>query len=249
MSIVYAFISVFVVSLLSLLGVVLLFFDRRMVNRFITYALAVSSGVLLGSVFFNLLPESIELLPDGAFQWVLIGFVSFFALEKMLSWHHHIEGDHHGKGEKPVAYLTLIGDGVHNFTDGALIAGAFLTSLPVGITTTLAVIAHEIPHELSDFLILLHGGFTRRKALLFNFISATTAIVGTLTVFVLAGKFRGIERFLVPYAAGNFIYIAASDLIPELLKKRKPHTSFFQLVSLAVGIALVQWTQLLFAHV
>lgn len=234
----YVMLSVIFVSLLSLVGAILVTIQRKKLNSIITYALAVSSGVMLGATFFNLLPESIELLPDAAFTWVLIGFVSFFALEKLISWHHHVEGRHIHE-EKPFAYLTLIGDGIHNFVDGAVIAGAYLVSVPLGVTTTLAVIAHEIPHELSDFMVLLHGGFSNSKALLYNFLSATTAIMGAVLVLLVSDRFDVLEQYLVPVAAGNFLYIAASDLIPELLTKRKGSESVWQIALLILGLLLV----------
>lgn len=238
MIIVYSLLSVVVVSLLSLLGAVFISIQRKTLDQIITYSLALSSGVLLGSTFFELLPEGVELLPDGVFLWVLIGFISFFCLEKIIQWHHHVEGRHDHK-EKPLAYLTLIGDGIHNFADGAVIAASYLVSIPLGVTTTLAIMAHEIPHELSDFMILLHGGFSNKRALIFNFLSAATAIIGTILVLVVSARFADMERYLVPFAAGNFLYIAASDLIPELLTKRHGKTSVLQVIVLLLGIAIV----------
>lgn len=237
MAVWYALCSVVFVSLLSLLGVVFVAMQRKILERIITYTLAFSSGVLLGSTFFNLLPEGVELLPDGVFLWTLIGFVSFFCLEKIIQWHHHVEGRHTHE-EKPLAYLTLLGDGIHNFADGAVIAASYLVSIPLGITTTIAIVAHEVPHELSDFLILIHGGLSNSRALFFNFLSATTAILGTVMVLVLSAQFADLERYLLPFAAGNFLYIAASDLIPELLTKRHGKTSVVQVATLLLGISI-----------
>ncbi|MBP9813668.1 ZIP family metal transporter [Candidatus Woesebacteria bacterium] len=236
---IWAIVSVVLVSMISLLGAIFISLKRKLLEGVITYSLALSSGVLLGSAFLQLLPESVELLGSGAFSLVLAGMVTFFCLEKLIHWHHHVEGDEHQEDEKPVAYLTLIGDAIHNFADGAVIGAAYLVSIPLGITTTLAVIAHEIPHELSDFLILIHGGFSNRRALKYNFLSATTAIAGTLLVLFMSAQSENIERYLVPFATGNFIYIAASDLIPELLKKRKGISSIIQILLLIVGIFLV----------
>lgn len=244
----YTMLSVIFVSLLSLIGAALVTIQRKNLNTIITYALAVSSGVMLGATFFDLLPESIALLPEAAFTWVLVGFVSFFALEKLISWHHHVEGRHIHE-EKPFAYLTLIGDGIHNFVDGAVIAGAYLVSVPLGVTTTLAVIAHEIPHELSDFMILLHGGFSNRKALIYNFMSAATAIVGAGLVLLISEQFSVLEKYLIPVAAGNFLYIVASDLIPELLTKRKGSESVWQLVLLICGLLIIPLVSRLFGSI
>lgn len=244
----YVMLSVIIVSLLSLVGAGFIIFRRKSITSMITYALAFSSGVMLGSTFFDLLPESVELLPDAAFTYVLAGFVSFFALEKLISWHHHVEGRHVHE-EKPVAILTLIGDAIHNFVDGAVIAGAYLVSVPLGVTTTLAVIAHEIPHELSDFLILIHGGLSNRRALVYNYISAATAILGAMVVLFVSDRVGILEQYLIPVAAGNFLYIVASDLIPELLTKRKGSESMWQLLLLAAGLMVVPLVSRLFGAV
>ena len=236
--VIYALSAVFFVSLLSLLGAVFLLFNRKILTRALSPLLAISSGVLLGSTFFDLLPESLELAQDSSYVLIISGIIAFFSLEKLLQWHHHVEGDHPGK-EKTVGYLSLIGDGIHNFVDGVIIGGAFLVSLPLGISVTLAVVAHEIPHELADFTILLHSGFSSRKALLFNFLSAATAIIGTLLVLSLSTLAEIFIPYLVPFAAGNFLYIAMSDLIPEL---HRPHTrvaSLYQIAALIVGSAFI----------
>lgn len=245
MNTVFAIVSVVLVSLLSLLGAFLLSIQQKILDRIITYTLAFSSGVLLGSTFFELLPEGVETVPQEVFLLSLVGFVSFFCLEKIIQWHHHIEGRHVHE-EKPLAYLTLIGDGVHNFADGAVIAASYLVSIPMGITTTIAIVAHEIPHELSDFLVLLHGGFAAKKALWYNFLSATTAIVGTVIVLSVSRQFLDVQRYLIPFAAGNFLYIAASDLIPELLTKRHGKTSVLQVIVLLLGIGVVPTISRLF---
>lgn len=238
MQVIYALISTTIVSLLSLLGALFLLLNKQTFEKLITHSLALSSGVLLGTAFLDLLPESLHVLPDLAFPLTLLGIIFFFSLEKLITWHHHVEGDHHNE-EKAVAYLSLIGDGIHNFGDGAIIGAAFLISTPIGITTALAVIAHEIPHELSDFTILIHGGFSYGKALWYNFLSAVTAILGTIIVLSLAGVFAELHQYLLPFAAGNFIYIASSDLIPELHKKSRLGTSLVQVTLLTLGIMLI----------
>ncbi len=237
---VYTIVSVGIVSLLSLIGALLFLMGDAVIGPFITYSLAVSSGVMLGSVFFDVLPESIALFPDGALGVTLAGFIGFFALEKLLSWHHHTQGDHlEDHEEKPVATLTLLGDGIHNFVDGIVIASGYLVSVPIGISTTIAVIAHEIPHEMSDFLVLLHAGLPKSKALLYNFFSALTAVVGACVVLFFSLRVESLGRFLLPFAAGNFLYIAATDLVPELLKKRRLNVSIIQIVLLVSGVLLI----------
>ncbi len=238
---VYTLISVGIVSLLSLIGAFLFLTGDAVIGPLITYSLAVSSGVILGSVFFDVLPESIALFPDGALGVTLGGFIGFFTLEKLLSWHHHTQGDHHEEDhdEKPVALLTLLGDGIHNFVDGVVIASGYLASIPIGISTTIAVIAHEIPHEMSDFMVLLHAGLPKPKALLYNFFSALTAVAGASLVLFFSLRVESLGRYLLPFAAGNFLYIAASDLIPELLKKRRLIVSIVQIVLLLTGVIII----------
>ncbi|EKD87586.1 MAG: hypothetical protein ACD_36C00013G0004 [uncultured bacterium] len=235
-----ALLAVTFVSLLSLLGAAFLVVKRTWLTRIMSPLLALSSGVLLGSTFFDLIPESQELVPDQAMVFIIIGIVSFFSLEKLLQWHHHVEGDHPGEG-KAVGYLSLIGDGIHNFVDGTIIAAAFLVSTPLGISATLAVIAHEIPHELADFTILLHSGFSNSKALFYNFLSATTAIAGALLVLGVSTTSEVLVLYLVPFAAGNFLYIAMSDLIPELHRRRSRLGSILHIIALIAGISLIYY--------
>ena len=236
---VYAIISVIIVSLLSLLGAGLLIFGRVHIQKFMSPLIALSSGVLLGSTFFDLIPESIELLPEQGFLFILIGIITFFSLEKLLNWHHHIDGDHPGESNA-AGYLSLIGDAIHNFIDGVVIGSAFLVSIPLGISVTIAVIAHEIPHELADFSILLHSGFSNSKALLYNFLSAATAIFGTILVLTIHSLEHTLIPFLIPFAAGNFLYIAMSDLIPELHNKNSKLGSVVQILLLISGAMLIK---------
>lgn len=235
---VYALTAVTVVSLLSLLGALFLVLQRRIFAAIITYTLAISSGVLLGSVFFDLLPEAQASIGETAYGLVVAGIIVFFALEKFIHWHHCTEGEE--CEEKPVAYLSLVGDSLHNFLDGAIIAVAFLTNIPLGITTTLAVVAHEVPHELGDFSILIYGGFSNRKAIWYNFLSALTAIAGTIVTFFLSPLVLTASPYLLAFAAGNFLYIASSDLIPELHTKRLAITSLIQILAIITGVVVMR---------
>ena len=239
MNFLFAIIAVSIVSLLSLLGAALLLIGRIHLHKIMSPLIAISSGVLLGSTFFDLVPESLEHMPDQAFAIILIGIITFFSLEKLLNWHHHIDGDHAGE-TKTAGYLTLIGDGIHNFIDGVVIGGAFLISIPLGMSVTLAVIAHEIPHELADFTILLHSGFSNKKALIYNFLSATTAILGTILVLGIDSFAHTFTPYLIPFAAGNFLYIAMSDLIPELHHKKSKLASIIQIIALIAGALLIR---------
>ncbi len=239
MTTVYTLLSVLIVSCLSLLGGLLLAVKKTHIERVIFYSLALSTGVILGAVFFDIVPESLELAGENTYTLLLVGFVGAFAVEKFLNWHHHIDGDHHENSEKAAGYLTLIGDGIHNFVDGTVIATAYLVSPAVGISTTFAVVAHEIPHELADFAVLLGSGFKPKKALWYNFLSALTAVAGSLFVLVLSNQAAGIEKYLLPFAAGNFLYIASSDLIPQLHKRNTFVVSLVQLGLMIVGIYLM----------
>jgi zinc and cadmium transporter len=233
----YALVSTIIVGLLSLLGAFLLLLKKRTLDSIITYTMAFSSGILLGSTFFDLIPESYFHIQGSAYHWVIIGFISFFIIEKIIHWHHHVEGG--DCPEKPVAYLTLVGDSIHNFLDGAIIGVAYLTSIPLGITTTLAVIAHEIPHELGDFSILIFSGFSRKKALYYNFLSGLTAAMGAIVILIFSNKVLAFAPYLIGFAAGNFLYIAASDLIPELHKKQIIRQSVIQSICIVSGVFLI----------
>ncbi len=236
----YALLAVTIVSLLSLLGAIFITFQRKLLDSLTTYLLAFSSGILLGTTFYDLIPEGFKDLQTSVYTWVIVGIVTFFILEKFIHWHSHVdEGKMEIPSKKHVAYLTLIGDGVHNFLDGAIIGVTFLTSIPLGIATTIAVIAHEIPHELSDFFLLIYGGLTNKKALWYNFLSGLTSILGTVVIFIFSKDILTISPYLIGFAAGNFLYIASSDLIPELHEKRNVNISIMQTVFLIAGIGLM----------
>ena len=137
------------------------------------------------------------------------------------------------------AVMNLIGDAVHNFIDGLIIVAGYLVSIPVGIATSLAVIFHEIPQEIGDFGVLIHGGYSKGKALFFNFIVSLTAVLGAIIALIMNNYFENITMFLLPFAAGGFIYIAGADLIPELHREVKIKKSLLQLVSIVLGIAVM----------
>jgi len=176
---------------------------------------------------------------------IITGILLFFVLEKFLHWHHHHENidDDMNENEKekqhisPVGSMVLISDGVHNFIDGLIIGASYLVSIEVGIATTIAIILHEIPQEIGHFGILIHSGYTRMKALWLNFLSALTAVLGTVLALMIGNTSNVLTMWLIPLAAGGFIYIALSDLIPEMHKTEKPHESFLQIVAVLVGIS------------
>lgn len=228
--------STFLVSLISFIGVLFLSLNDKILNKLLLILIAFASGALLGAAFLDLLPETFALGREEAFIFVLLGIMLFFVMEKFLRWRHC----HDGKCDiHAFTYLNLIGDGIHNWIDGMVIAATFLTSMELGIATTLAVIVHEIPQEIGDFGVLVYGGLSRTKALFYNFISAVTAILGALFAYYLIQYMQYITVVLLPFAAGGFVYIAATDLLPELHKREKMKDSIIQLLVLSLGILLI----------
>jgi zinc and cadmium transporter len=224
---VYAIMSVILVSLISLIGAVTLLMGTKRVERLLLMLVSLSAGTLLGGAFLHLIPEAVE--EAGVFSaaiglLVLAGIAVFFLLDKLIHWkHHHAESSllHTVNDSSPsMAYLNLIGDGFHNLLDGLIIAGSYLVSIPTGVAATIAVIIHETPQEIADFGVLMYAGFSRLKALMFNFLSATLSIAGALIGLVLGANTELFIKVIVPFAAGAFIYIAASNLLPEVVKKR-----------------------------
>jgi zinc and cadmium transporter len=234
--------SVTVVSLIAFVGIIFAGLRESLLNRVTMVLVGFASGTLLGGAFLHLLPE--VLTPENnsttVFLCVIVGIVSFFALEKFLYWRHCHERE---CPTHTFVYLNLIGDGIHNFIDGMVIAATFMFSFELGFATTLAVIFHEVPQELGDFGVLVYGGLSRKKALAFNFMSAVTAILGALTTYFLA-YLKSIEALLVPFAAGGFIYIAATDLMPELHKKAHASESLVQLIVILLGIGLMAFLKI-----
>lgn len=232
--------AVAIVSGVSLAGAALFLF-RRDLAATLPMLIGFASGTLLGATFFDLLPEGAEVLPAAQlFGSVLLGILVFFAIEAALHWHHHGEAG----GPHPMTYLNLLGDGVHNFLDGVVIAASFTLDVGLGVVTTIAVIAHEIPQELSDLSILLHGGFSRRRALLWNFVSALTAVGGALVAFALTPLIPALPVILVPFVAGGFIYIAGVDLMPELHRRSREKGTLIRLGLLFVGVALMWYVSM-----
>lgn len=236
--------SVVIVSLIAFVGLIFMGLKEALLKGITMTLVGFASGTLLGGAFLHLLPEAITSEGDSTttFCYVIVGIVSFFTLEKFFYWRHCHEKE---CPTHTFVYLNIIGDGIHNFIDGMVIAATFLISFDLGFATTLAVVFHEIPQEIGDFGILVYGGLSRKKALTFNFISAVTAVAGALTTYFLA-HLRSIEALLVPFAAGGFIYIAATDLLPELHKKPHARESVTQLLALLLGIGLMAYLKMAF---
>ncbi len=233
--------SVIAISAISLMGVLVLWLKDKQLEKILLYLVSFSVGGLFGDAFIHLIPQAIE---EGGFGTsvsllILIGILSSFVIEKFLQWRHcHIPTS----SEHPhsFAYMNLFGDAVHNLIDGLIVGGSYLVSISIGISTTLAVVFHEIPQELGDFGVLIHGGFNKRKAVWFNFLTALTAVIGAVIAFVVGTTLGGFIPLLIPFAAGNFIYIAGSDLIPEL-RKDEPDLkkATLQVVSITLGVAVM----------
>ncbi len=236
----YTLISVIIVSLISLVGVFTFAISAEKLKKILIYFVSFAAGSLLGDAFIHLIPEAFQKIENTIFLSlsVLAGILAFFVMEKFLHWRHchKVACEDH---PHPFSYILLVGDALHNFIDGLIIAASYLISIPVGIATTLAVIFHEIPQEIGDFGSLIYAGFKKTKALLFNFFTALTAVAGALFVLILNINDGEFTRFLIPFAAGGFIYIASSDLIPELHKNTEPKKSFWQLFSFILGIGLM----------
>lgn len=240
-TLIWILISTFLVSIFSLIGVLLLTVKENFLQKILLVLVSFASGTLLGGAFFHLIPESFSAFDESVFIAVVFGIVVFFFLEKSL-WRHCHERE---CPVHPFAYLNLLGDGIHNFIDGIAIAASFLSaeSPSLGIITTAVVVMHEIPQELGDFGVLIYGGFNKTKALFFNFLSAILAIVGALATYFFISYLPNIS-YILAFAAGGFIYIATSDLIPELHKETSITNSFVEIVFLLVGIILMKLLRL-----
>jgi zinc and cadmium transporter len=236
-SLIWIMISTFIISLISFIGIFTLALKDKLLDKIVLLLVSLSAGALMGGAFLHLLPESVELSESlDIFLFVLVGFALFFLIEKVLHWRHcH-------KGECQIhtfTYMNLIGDSIHNFIDGLIMATSFVISIPLGMTTTIAIALHEIPQEIGDFGVLIYGGFTKKKALTLNFLTALTAVLGGLIGFFISNIVENIKLFILPFAAGGFLYIAASDLIPEIRKETSLKKSMIYFGIFIVGIFIM----------
>ena len=240
----YILISVFIVSAISLIGIFTFLFKNKSLDRIFFVLVSFATGAMLGAAFLDLMPEAIgKASPDTVFGSVLIGLMIFFLMEKFLYWYHCHEGE---CDVHQFTYLNLFGDGIHNFLDGVIIAAAFLSGTSLGVITTIAIILHEIPQELGDFGVLVYGGFTKVKALIYNFLTALTAVAGAVAGYFFLEKIEGITPFMIGIAAGGFIYISCTDLIPELNKERSVKRSIQQFLLIILGIGVILAGKLFF---
>ncbi len=250
----YTILSVFVVSLVSLVGVSTFLFKKD-IQKTLLILVSLSAGTLFGGAFLHLLPEAVE--ANGFTLQVSLlllgGVLVFFILEKIVHWHHcHIPATHpddikkHKKEHQATAddhahivILNLVGDGIHNFVDGLIIAGTYLISIPAGIAATVAVILHEVPQEIADFGVLLYSGVSKKKALVYNYLSAAVAFVGAAVGLYFGAKSEAFIQIIIPFAAGGFVYIAGSNLIPELHKECGFKDSSWHIGALITGILIM----------
>ena len=229
-------ISGLAMSAVALVGGVSVLLPDRIFRRLLLPVVALAAGALLGGAMFHMLPQALTAIdnPLVVFVWVVAGLFVFHVLEQFLHWHHcHRPVAEH----EPLGYMILVADGLHNLVGGLAVGSAFVLDVRLGIVTWLVAVAHELPQELGDFGILVHSGWSIRHALLYNFFSALTFPVGGVLAYVASGRVEVV--FLVPFATGNFIYIALADLLPEITTSPEPRTKVLHTVSFAVGLALL----------
>jgi zinc and cadmium transporter len=233
-------------SALALVGSVTLLLRESTLQRITSPLVAFSAGSLLGGAFFHMIPASVSSSAGGigAYAWILVGFLTFFAVEQFLHWHHcHRD---FSDCKQPFGYLILFGDGLHNFIGGVAVAGTFMIDIQLGIATWLAAAAHEVPQEFGDFAVLIRSGWSKSRALALNVVSALTFPLGGLLAYLASFQFD--VAFLVPFAAGNFIYIAASDLVPEVNKHRELGANIIHFVAFLAGILLLLLIRMAMGH-
>ncbi len=223
-------------SALALVGSVTLVLREETLEKLLLPLVSFAAGSLVGGALFHMIPASLQAMPAmTAFGWAALGFLLFFGLEQFLHFHHCHRA--FASCKKPLTYLVLIGDGLHNFLGGVAIAGVFLVDVRLGVAGWLAAAAHEVPQELGDFGVLVHGGWKKRTALLFNLLSGLTFLVGGLVAYAAS---RALDvAWLVPLAAGNFLYIGASDLVPEVNKPHSLGASLLHFAVFAAGLGLL----------
>lgn len=276
--VVLGFIMILVIGSLSLIGLFMISIREATLDKILFILVAFATGTILASALFDLIPESLhhlEELNEGGvviaesslFILVIFGFVTFFIIERFIYWFHghaHEKDDQlvcyvgtdegvgtsikRGGNVKSFALLNLVGDGLHNFLDGIIIMVAFLSGTRNGVIVTLAVLFHEFPQEIGDFGILIYGGFSKKKALLFNFLSGMIALLGGLLAFVLSDVLEVFNFFFLAFSGGGFLYIASTELMPELLKQKDLKKSIIQALIFLSGLILIMSLVLLLPH-
>lgn len=222
---------------IALIGSVTLVLSPQTLDRILLPLVAFAAGSLIGGALFHMLPVAVEQMNHSlaVYIWLAAGFMLFLALEQFLNWHH--SHSQFPAEQQPLTYLILIADAVHNFVGGLFVAASFLVDFKLGVVAWLAAAAHEVPQELGDFGVLIHGGWSKRSALAYNFASALTFVLGGLVAYVASASID--VAFLIPFAAGNFLYIGAADLIPEIKKSHDLTTNTLHYLAFSLGVALL----------
>lgn len=237
MTLLLIIVSTLIISSISVISSLFLACKPKLLSKLVYYLVGLSTGTLLGGAFFHLIPESLETQSfENVSIFLLLSFAGFYLIERILHWHHC----HDDKcSERDLGYMNLIGDGIHNFIDGLIIAAAFLVDIKLGIVSSFALIFHEIPQELSDFGVLIYSGFTRKKAIIYNLLAAMTSVLGGIIGYIFFDKLPSVISVLLPLAAGSFIYISTSDLIPELKRENNKARSLLSFILFLLGILMM----------
>lgn len=248
----YILLFTFIGSIGALIGGLILLSKEKLALKISHFLASFAAGTLLGTAFFDLLPEAAheaEGTGIDVFLWALLGIVFFFLLERSIHWFHHHEDFHaHSDEKKSTLPLIIISDTVHNFIDGVVIAATFLINIPLGIATTLAVVSHEIPQEIGDFGLMLHKGLPKKKIILVNILSAAAAFTGAILTYLLGDILETYIPIFLAITGGFFIYIAASDLIPEIHHEKRKGFAVIESVLLLAGIAIIYLSVTLLEH-
>jgi zinc and cadmium transporter len=244
----YAVIAVVLVSLISLIGVFTFVIKDKWLKKITTLLVALSAGTLLGDVFLHILPEGFEHLDEHVVSFGIIGgILLFYILENILNWKHchiHEEG-HHNHG---LATTNLVGDALHNFIDGLIIASSFAVSLEVGIASSLAIVLHEVPQEVGDFGVLIYSGMKKGKAILFNLLSGLFAVLGLVVFYILGDVVEPLSDVILMVAGGGFLYIAIADLIPEMRHTCSKKRTLLNILFMVIGICIMFGLGLMGGH-
>lgn len=238
----FILLAAFLTSLVSLTGRMLGIFGWQRIKNYLHYLISFAVGALLGVAFLEFLPDALEKAePLPIFYYALGGFLFFLLLEYSFYWHHCSKGQCPPDLDKATGHLILIGDSIHNFLDGIILAVAFLADFNLGLITTFAILIHEIPQEMSDFAVLLYSGFTQRKALIYNFLVALGTVIGAGLVILFSDKISFLIGPALGITAGAFIYIAAADLIPDLHREaRMAKITLLHFFLVILGIIAIQ---------
>jgi zinc and cadmium transporter len=230
-------IATFLITLCVWIAVFFIFFEKRFLDKILIFLVSLSAGSLMGGAFLHLLPEAGEMLSANAlYGTFLISFVIFFLIEKIFHWRHCHESD---CSVHTFGYMNLFGDSVHNFIDGLVIASTFIVDFKLGVATTLAVAIHEIPQEIGDYGVLIYAGFKNKTALILNYLVALAVVFGGIVGYFFFSRIEGVLPYLLPIAAGGFVYIAASDLMPEIRKEVNIKKSVTAFAIFVLGILLI----------